>query len=206
MSTGVPLGMRVQAFATWCLLATAAAPLSAQSPGIPGPTLNRLSNTVAVQDTATRLAARYGWQEPTLIAGGVFGALGNLLVAGFCTSSESRSNDHCALPGEAGFIMIGGTFGLVAGLIAASPHPPQTPKGSVISGDRRTFGALLFGVPSLAVNAILYQWYCSRDTQFVRVTPSSCNVDNFVTGLAVSAFNAWLGSLLGKAIPTYREM
>ena len=103
--------------------------------------------------------------------------------------------------------MIGGTFGLVAGLITASPHPPEIPKGHVVSGDRRMFGALWLGLPSLAVNAFLYHLYCGRDEpQLFRVTQSSCNVANFVTGLAASAFHAWLGSLLGKAIPAYQAM
>ena len=69
-------------------------------------------------------------------------------------------------------------------------------------GDRRIYGALMLGVPSLAVNAWGISSYCKQSN----VTPSGCTLGNVISAIFASGFNAMIGYLIGKGIPGLREI
>ena len=173
------------------------------APRIAGPQPGQLHVSALIQDTAQHRAVVYGWQEPTLIGGAVLGSLGEFVVFGFCASSDTQRNDACVLPGEVGFLFAGGFGGLAAGLIGSSNNPPTARAGYELQGDRREYGALMLGVPSLAINVLGMSWYCRQPTN---LRPSGCTVGNAFSAIAVSGLNALLGYWLGKGIPGRREI
>jgi hypothetical protein len=149
-------------------------------------------------------AVIHGWQEPAIIGGALLGTVTQLFSFGFCTDAET-GHANCVLTGETGFLFGGAVGGLTAGLIGSSSTPRLPPKGKEFHGDRRVFGAVMLGVPSLAVNVLGMNYYCRQSDHFI-FTRSGCTFGNFLAVVVGTGLNALIGYWLGKGVPAVREV
>ena len=188
--------------AAMLMVMSSAASLGAQQPGIAGPSQSRLLAVAVRSDTIPHQAVVSNWQEPALIGGGLLGGLGGLFGYAFCAGPFFESEGSaCPLRGEIAFLASGAFGGLIAGLIGSTSKPRSAPDGYEIHGDRRLYGALLLAVPSFAFEAYGFGYECRHHDSY---RAQGCTPGNALMGIVSVAFNAWLGSRIGKAIPAFR--